>query len=78
MWVGPRVGNDLGGMKSGGQRGPGRCMYYVFLTQAWSVEDLAGWSGWMWCGRGLGVGDRQGGPYQMPGGWFQCRLGSSD
>lgn len=33
------------------------------------------WLDMVW--KGLGVDDRQGGPYQMPGGWFQCRLESS-
>lgn len=44
------VGNDLGGMKSRG-KGTGQVHELCLLTQAWSVEDLAGWSGWIWCGR---------------------------
>lgn len=51
------VGNGLGGMKSGRLKELRIC----FPVQAWSVGvDLAKWKVWIWYGRGLWIGVREG------------------
>lgn len=63
------VGNDLGGMKSGGLKELRIC----FLVQAWSVGVvLARWKVWIWHGRVLWIGVREGRYWPKPRAPFQC------